>query len=234
MAKTTIHIAIDGPVAAGKSTLSRQLSQKLNFLYIDTGAMYRLAAYLAKTNNLNYSQEDEIVSLVKKADIKMSNPTKKQTKQGRLINVYLNDKDVSEVIREQEYGNGASQVAVLKKLRQIMVQKQQELAKDNNVVMEGRDITFRVLPQAKIKIYLTADPKIRAKRRLKQLRNKGKSISFDEVLADLKDRDHREMTRKHDPLQIVEDAWVIDSTNLSKNQIIEMIIKKVKQHGKKN
>ena len=149
------QIAIDGPVAAGKGTVSRLLAQKLGFLYVDTGAMYRATALLAIRHEIDLNDEDKVVAILKKSKLEMRNPLPPDEIDGRLTTVILDGEDVSWAIRTQECSEGSSKVAVLKKLRKVLVAKQQEIAKSQDVVMEGRDITFRVLPEADLKIFLT-------------------------------------------------------------------------------
>jgi cytidylate kinase len=149
------HIAIDGPVAAGKGTISRLVAQRLGFLYVDTGAMYRTTALLAQKNKIDLTDEPQVVALVKKAKMEMRNPKKKE-QDGRLTTVILDGEDISWQIRTEEVSSGASKVAILPQVRVELVAKQQEIARNQNVIMEGRDITYRVLPNADLKIYLTA------------------------------------------------------------------------------
>jgi CMP/dCMP kinase len=227
MSEHTFQIAIDGPVAAGKGTISRLVAQHLDFLYVDTGAMYRTTALLAKQNNINLDQEDKIVELLNKSKIEMRNPNDEE-RDGRLTSVFLDGEDISWKIRTEEISQGSSKVAPLPEVRKILVKKQQEIAKKQNVVMEGRDITFRVLPDAQLKIYLTANNVSRTKRRHLQLLLRGENISFQQVSDDIEERDDRDKNRIVDPLQIVPDAWVIDSTDLSIQQVVDMIVAKVK------
>ena len=223
----SFQIAIDGPVAAGKGTVSRLVAEKLGFLYIDTGAMYRMAALLGLRNKIDLNNEAELVPLVIRAKIKMRNPTKEES-DGRLTTVFLEGEDVSWVIRTEEVSKGASQVAVHPKVREVLVKKQQEIAKQQNVVMEGRDITHKVLPQANIKIYLTANEIVRTTRRHFDLLNKGIDVEFEEVRQDLLARDKRDEERTIDPLQIVPDAWVIDTSDLRIDQVVNLITAKAK------
>ncbi|MCC6711112.1 MAG: (d)CMP kinase [Candidatus Pacebacteria bacterium] len=228
MVKHFFHIAIDGPVAAGKGTVSRLVSQRLNFLYVDTGAMYRMTAYLAFTNNIPYSDEAKIVDLIKKSKMEMRNPNA-QEKDGRLTTVFLDGDDVSWKIRTEEISQGASKVAVLPEVRKVLVEKQQIIAHGQNVIMEGRDITHRVLPNADLKIYLTAKTKERAERRLLQLQQKGIDTTLDQVVSDIEQRDERDMNRATDPLKKIPEAWEIDSSKLSIEKVVEQIVEKVNQ-----
>lgn len=219
------HIAIDGPVAAGKGTVSRLVAERLDFLYIDTGAMYRVTAYIAIKNNIPFANTDEIVELLKKTNIEMHNP-REDERDGRLTTVIVDGVDVSWQIRTEEVGTGASQVAQVMEIRKILVEKQQIIAAGQDVVMEGRDITYRVLPDAELKIYLTGKDFVRAARRHVQLQSRGVDVSFNEVYMDLLKRDEIDMTREADPLKIVPDAWVIDTTDLAIRQVVDLIVAK--------
>jgi CMP/dCMP kinase len=225
--RSSFQIAIDGPVAAGKGTVSRLLAQKLGFLYVDTGAMYRATALLAIRAGVKFSDEDLVVSLLEKAKLEMRNPQPPKETDGRLTTVILDGEDVSWAIRTQKCSEGASKVAVLAKLRRVLVQKQQEIAAKQNVVMEGRDITFRVLPEAQVKIFLTASVESRAERRHTQYLTKGTNVSLEEVIEEIKERDERDTKRDADPLHIADDAWVLDTSNLSIEEVVDLIEAKV-------
>ena len=203
------QIAIDGPVAAGKGTVSRIVAQRLGFLYIDTGAMYRMAAYLAHKNGVSFEDEGKIVELINNAQMEMENPDEDE-QDGRLITLILNGEDVSWKVRTEEISQGASIVSTHPKVRQVLVEKQQQIANGQNVVMEGRDITYRVLPDAQLKIFLTANPEARATRRLLQLQLKGFDVTLNNILTEINERDERDMGRSADPLQIVDDAWQLE------------------------
>jgi len=227
------QIAIDGPVAAGKGTVSRLLAEKLNFLYVDTGAMYRAAALLAIQNNIDFDQEDKVVTLIAQSTLEMRNPEGDKEADGRLTTLILNGKDVSWAIRTTKCSDGASKVATLAKVRQILVEKQKKIAETQNVVMEGRDITFKVLPDADLKIFLTADLEIRAKRRHLQYLTKGIDKSIEEVIKEVQERDQRDMTRKIDPLHPTADSWILDSSHLSIEEVVNLIAEKVNTMIKK-
>lgn len=228
------QIAIDGPVAAGKGTISRLLAEKLNFLYVDTGAMYRAAALLAIQNNIDFNQEDKIVSLIAQSTLEMRNPQGDKEADGRLTTLILNGKDVSWAIRTAKCSDGASKVATLAKVRQILVEKQKQIAETQNVVMEGRDITFKVLPEADLKIFLTADLEIRAKRRHLQYLTKGIDQSLAEVVEEVKARDERDMNRQIDPLHPTADSWILDSSHLNIEEVVDLIVNKVTTMIKQN
>ncbi len=227
MSKKPFQIAIDGPVAAGKGTISRLVAKELGFLYVDTGAMYRVAALLALRNKVDLADEAKIVSLIKKAQLEMHDPVGEE-KDGRLVTMLVDGEDVSWAIRTEEVSKAVSPVAALPKVREVLVKKQQKIAKGQSVVMEGRDITYKVLPDADLKIYLTANEIVRAKRRHFQLLVKGEAVEFQEVYEELLKRDERDQTRKTDPLKIVPEAWIIDTSDLSIEQVVDLIVAKVK------
>lgn len=223
----TFQIAIDGPVAAGKGTVSRLVADKLDLLYVDTGAMYRMTALLGIRNQIDLDSQNKLLPFVQKATMEMRNPNQEET-DGRLTTVLLNGEDVSWEIRTEEVSQGASKVAIHPKIRQELVKKQQKIAQRHNVIMEGRDITFKVLPQADLKIYLTASDVVRAKRRHFELLSKGVDVEFDQVYQDLIKRDQRDKNREVDPLKIVPDAWVIDTSDLSIEKVVKLIVGKAK------
>lgn len=225
--RTSFQIAIDGPVAAGKGTISRLLAERLGFLYVDTGAMYRATALLALRANVDLGDEDRVVALLSQSKLEMRNPVPPKETDGRLTTVILDGEDVSWAIRTQKCGEGASKVAILPKLRHVLVQKQQQIAASQNVVMEGRDITFRVLPEAQLKIFLTASVESRAARRHTQYLTKGTDVSLEEVITEIKERDQRDMNRDTDPLHITKDAWVLDTSELSIEEVVEVIAARV-------
>jgi len=224
----SFQIAMDGPVAAGKGTVARLTAQRMNLLYVDTGAMYRVTALIAIQKNIPFDQEDQLVDAIQHSSIEMRNPTE-QENDGRLTTVLLNEEDVSWEIRTEKVSQGSSKVAVLKKVRQELVKKQQQIAAAQDVVMEGRDITFRVLPAAQLKIFLTASDETRAKRRLVELQSKGQDVTFQAVYDDLAERDKRDMERAVDPLHITEDAWVIDTSDLSIDEVVHLIVAKARE-----
>lgn len=232
----SFQIAIDGPVAAGKGTISRMLADELRFLYVDTGATYRVATLLAVRNNLDFEklmleelqEVSRLVSILKSVDIKMRRPSR-QEEDGRLLTLLVEDEDVSWLIREESISSKVAVVSKLQPVREVMVKKQQDIASNNDVVMEGRDITYRVLPQAQLKIYLDAKLEVRIKRRIEQLKSTGQVIDEDQVTRDLEHRDNLDMNRANDPLQIVPDAWYLDGTDLSSQETVAKIVERVMQ-----
>ena len=227
MAVHSFQIAIDGPVAAGKGTISHLVAERLGFLYVDTGAMYRVTGLLADRAKVNIDDEMALVALVEKADIQMRNPNETES-DGRLTTVVVNGEDVSWAIRTEKMSDYSSKVATYQQVRSVLVAKQQEIARSQNVVMEGRDITYRVLPEAQLKVYLTANEIVRAKRRQFQLQTRGMLAEFEEVYQELLERDKRDSQRETDPLTIVPEAWVIDSSDLSIDQVVDIIVGKAR------
>jgi len=222
-----LQIAIDGPVAAGKGTVARILAERLGWLYVDTGAMYRAAALLAKRAGVSFDDAKAIAGLVDRSHFEMRNPTDNE-RDGRLTTLVVDGEDVSWNIRTEEISRGASMVAAHLEVRRALVEKQQKIATLHNVVMEGRDITFRVLPKAQFKIFLTASEEERAKRRYHQLIERGVEADYETVLDDLRARDRRDSERGTDPLHIVEDAWVFDTTGMKITEVVERILDKVR------
>ncbi|MDQ3008598.1 MAG: (d)CMP kinase [bacterium] len=223
----SFQIAIDGPVAAGKGTVSKLVAERLDFLYVDTGAMYRVTALLAIRAGVSLDDEAALAQLVAKAHLEMRNPNEIE-RDGRLTTVILDGEDVSWKIRTEEVSASASRVAQYPAVREQLVAKQQAIAVSQDVVMEGRDITYRVLPHAQLKVFLTASDIVRAKRRHVQLMTRGQDISLEDVFHDLVERDKQDSTRSVDPLQIVEDAWVVDTSDLDIDEVIELIVAKAR------
>lgn len=211
------NLAIDGPAGAGKSTIAKRLAKELNFIYVDTGAMYRAMALYFLRNGIEASDRERIEAACKDVDITM------EYKDGEQF-VILNGEKVNDFIRTEEVGNMASASSVYKSVRLKLVELQQNLAKKENVVMDGRDIGTYVLPDADLKIYLTAGTKERARRRWAELKEKGQSADMDVIEQDIIDRDHRDMTREMAPLRQAEDAVLLDSSQLSVDEVVERIL----------
>ncbi len=206
-----INIAIDGFSSCGKSTVAQALARDLKLSYVDSGAMYRAVTLYAIKLGLNEDNFEEIVDYLKEIDIKC-----KWTWQGNKI--YLNNEDITDHIRSPEVQNLVSQISTLSAIRAFLVKEQKEMASEGGVVMDGRDIGTKVLPEAELKIFMTADIEIRAERRMLELRSKGIDISRQEVLENLKMRDHIDSTRSDSPLMKAPDAMVLDNTNLTLDQ----------------
>jgi cytidylate kinase len=225
--KKYVQIAIDGPVGAGKGTVARELAKRTGFAYIDTGAMYRAVALMANRNGVSWYDEKSVAKVVSKLKIELRSPEGEEN-DGRLVTVMMNGEDISWKIRTEEISRGSSAVATLPKVRKKMVGKQQQMSKCQNVIMEGRDVTNVVLPNAQLKIYLTASLKERARRRYKQLKEQGKKVEYQKVFSDVKDRDKQDSGRKVDPLAIAKDAWVLDTTKMSVDEVVSEIQKKMR------
>ncbi|MBU0576808.1 (d)CMP kinase [Patescibacteria group bacterium] len=223
----SFQIAIDGPVASGKSTIAKQLADQLKMTYIDTGAMYRAMALAAQRNKIDWHNGPAVTALAAKADIRLARPAGKK-KDGRPVSVYLNNEDVSWKIRELEIGEGASIIGIHKEVRKILVKLQQDMCDGKRIVMEGRDIGSKVLPDADLKIFMIADQAERVKRKQKQLKQVGEKVTKKQVQADIVSRDTREITREIDPLRPTLDAWQLDTTHLSIEQVMDEISKRVK------
>ncbi|MDX1979581.1 MAG: (d)CMP kinase [Bryobacteraceae bacterium] len=213
-----IVVAIDGPAGAGKSTIARRLAGKLNFLYIDTGAMYRAVGLWALNRKTSLDDAHRLEQLAKEARIELD-------RNGR---VTLNGEDITDRIRTQQVADAASKVSAIGGVRRALLDKQRSYADQHSVVMEGRDIGTVVFPQAGIKIFLDASVEIRATRRLKELQEKGASASYEEIAADIRDRDHRDRNRAEAPLMQAPDALFLDSSNLSIEEVEEAILKIVR------
>lgn len=212
-----ISIAIDGPAAAGKSTVAKNLAAKLSIVYIDTGAMYRALTYKALQNKVDIDNEDEIAALLDKTIIRLYHREDGQR-------VLLDDEDVTEVVRSEKVSNAVSYVASHQKVREHMVKEQQNLANNISVIMDGRDIGTHVLPNAEVKIYLIASVVERAERRHKENLAKGESSDLNELIEDIRNRDERDMTREISPLVKADDAISIDTTSMSIDEVMEKIL----------
>lgn len=209
----SFNIAIDGPAGAGKSTIAKQLAKELGFVYIDTGAMYRAMAYYFILNEVKSDDEAAIIAACPNITISI-------TYEDGVQNVWLNGENVSTVIRQEAVGKMASATSVYPAVRTKLVELQQELAKTTDVIMDGRDIGTVVLPNADVKIYMTASSSIRAKRRYDELTLKGISCDFDEIEKDIIDRDYRDMNREVSPLKKAEDAIVLDTSELDIDGVV--------------
>lgn len=216
-----INVAIDGPAGAGKSTIAKAAAKKLGFIYVDTGALYRAIALNAVRNNA-LNDDEKIVSMLDDTSVKL------QFDEHANQCVILNGEDVSSLIRTPEISMGASKVSAIPAVRAFLLDLQRNIAKNNNVIMDGRDIGTVVLPDADIKIFLTASPECRAERRYKELVEKGESVTFDEVLADVNQRDYQDSHREIAPLKPCEDSVTADTTGNSLEESVEMIINIIK------
>ena len=217
-------IAIDGPAGAGKSTIAKEVAKELNFIYVDTGAMYRAMALFFIKRNIDPTDVKRIEEECKEAKITI------EYREGEQV-VLLNEESVNHLIRTEEVGNMASATSSNKKVREKLVALQQELAEKSQVVMDGRDIGTCVLPKANIKVYLTADPRVRAERRYKELKEKNLPCDLKTIEDDIKERDYRDMNRKLSPLKQADDAVLIDSSFMSPEDVKNKILSLVEETG---
>ena len=215
--KMGYSVAIDGPAGAGKSTIAKKIAKEMSFIYVDTGAMYRAMALFLIRENITADESEKISAKCKEADISI------EYRDGEQI-VLLNGENVNGLIRTEEVGNMASASSVNGDVRKKLVELQQKLAATTDVVMDGRDIGTCVLPNADLKIYLTASSKVRAERRYKELIEKGVSADLDKIEQDIIERDHRDMNREISPLKQADDAVLVDSSDMTIEEVIAKII----------
>jgi len=217
-----INIAIDGPSGAGKSTVAKEIAKRLGITYLDTGAMYR--AYGLKALNLGIDPNDVDGVLTFLYDTVLQIKYVDGTQ-----HVFLDGKDVSTEIREHRVSKAASDISKIKQVRETLVAEQQRIARSTDVILDGRDITTKVLPDTPNKFFLTATAEVRAERRFKELIAKGQSVTYEEILKDVNDRDYNDSHRKESPLTLTDDSIYVDSSNMSVEEVIEFIISKVKR-----
>ncbi|MDD4908555.1 MAG: (d)CMP kinase [Candidatus Omnitrophica bacterium] len=215
-------VAIDGPAGSGKSTVARMTAHKLGFLYIDTGAMYRAVTFKALEKKIDLSDEGRLVELARDSDIRLVGG------HDGALTVYLDGRDVSREIREPVIAKYVSDIAKVKGVREAMVLLQRRMGRDNNAVLEGRDITTVVFPNAEKKFYIDADFAERARRRHKELLEAGKNITLKEVEDDLRNRDYIDSSRKVAPLKKAADAQVIDTTHMTIDQVVDTLLTEIK------
>lgn len=213
----SFNIAIDGPAGAGKSTIAKRLAEELSFIYVDTGAMYRAIALYLLRSSIDPKDEQAVSAACADADVTIEYKNGEQ-------HIILNGEDVSGFIRSEEAGIMASNTSVYPKVRAKLTALQQKLAAENDVIMDGRDIGTCVLPNAQIKIYLTASIAARAKRRYEELLAKGEDAEYDRIEADIKDRDYRDMHRETAPLKQAEDAVLIDSSEMDIDGVLAAVL----------
>lgn len=211
------NIAIDGPAGAGKSTIARRVAKELSFIYVDTGAMYRAMALYLLRREVNKDDTEQIGNICQDAEISI------EYQNGEQI-VLLNDENVNSYLRTEEVGNMASVSSAVPRVREKLLSLQRKLARDMSVVMDGRDIGTTILPDADVKIYLTASSLTRAKRRYLELQEKGTVCNLDEIQKDIEERDQRDMNREISPLRQAEDAVLVDSSDLTIQQVVDRIL----------
>lgn len=210
------QIAIDGPAGAGKSTIAKLLAERKGFIYVDTGAMYRGLAYYFLTKGIQPDDEATITKACEEVTIDIAYENGKQQ-------IYVNDENITDHLREEAVGNMASKSSAISAVRAKLLELQRDLAKREDVVMDGRDIGTSVLPDADIKIFLTASVDTRARRRYNELLNKGEDCDYDQIAADIEERDRRDMTREISPLCRAEDAELVDSSEMTIEEVVEKI-----------
>lgn len=213
-----IIVAIDGPAGSGKSTIAKIIADRYSFTYIDTGAMYRMITLYCLDNNIDFEDEMAIKNVLDNISLDM---------QGDKF--FLNNKEVTKEIRETRVNENVSKIASIRIVRENLVNLQRKISQGKNVILDGRDIGTVVFPDAQIKIYLIASPEERAKRRYKELIQKGTEISYDEVLKSIKERDYIDSTRKESPLMKADDAVELDSTGLKIDEVLDFISKKIEE-----
>ena len=211
------NVAIDGPAGAGKSTIAKRIARRLGYIYVDTGAMYRAMAYYLIQNQVDAADQEAIAAACQHADISICYQDGEQV-------VLLNGENVNAYLRTEAVGNMASVSSVVPEVRKKLVELQQKLARETDVVMDGRDIGTVVLPDADVKVYLTASVETRAKRRFLELQEKGEPADLAKIAADIEDRDYRDMHRDISPLRQAEDATLVDSSDMTIDQGVERIL----------
>ncbi len=214
-------IAIDGPSGAGKSTMARALAQEMGYLYVDTGAIYRTVGLAVQRRGVDPQDPQAVEQVLGQVDITMGYGSDGAQR------MYLDGEDVSQAIRQHEISHYASQVAALAPVRAFLLSKQRHLAENHNVIMDGRDIGTVVLPQAEVKIFLTADAKDRAQRRYLELLERGQKADLDQILKDVVERDRQDMEREIAPLKKAEDATVVDTTGRGLAESHELLRKAI-------
>lgn len=217
-----INVAIDGPAGAGKSTVARGAAKELGYIYVDTGALYRTVALAAQRKNI-LGDEEKIAGMLSSITVELKFDDNGEQK------VYLNSEDVSSLIRTPEISMAASSVSQIPAVREFLLELQRSIARNNNVIMDGRDIGTVVLPNADVKIFLFASPECRAERRYKELIEKGEDVRYEDVLKDVNDRDYQDSDRKIAPLKPTEESVMADTTGKALPESIEMVVSVIKE-----
>ncbi len=218
----SMNIAIDGPAGAGKSTIAKKLAGDLSYIYVDTGAMYRALAYDFLQKGIGYEEQEKIKEELQQVQVTIGFVDGEQR-------VFLNDEDVSGEIRKEEVGNMASHTSVYPFVREKLLSLQREMAKKYDVVMDGRDIGTTILPDAQVKIFLTASVQVRAMRRYKELLAKGQEADLAQIEADIEERDYRDSHREVAPLKQAEDAVLLDSSDMTIEEVVEKMKEIIKE-----
>ncbi len=212
-----MNIAIDGPAGAGKSTIAKLCAKKMNLIYVDTGAMYRAVALYLLESGIDVNDRNAVAEKCKGASVDIKY-------EDGIQNVYLNGVNVTGRLREEAVGNTASVTSAVPEVRAQIFSLQRGLADRGGVIMDGRDIGTVVMPDADVKIYLTASSEVRANRRVKELIEKGEAADFEEIKKDIEERDHRDMTREISPLKQADDAILVDTSDMTIEQVVEKIV----------
>lgn len=215
-----IVVAIDGYSSCGKSTLAKALAKNLHFIYVDSGAMYRAVTLYFLRHNTDLNNHDLIIDALEHIDLNFHSRDYQS-------HILLNGEEVSEEIRQMPVSENVSPVSAIKEVRQSMVKQQQKMGKSKNIVMDGRDIGTTVFPNAQVKLFMTADPKIRAERRHKELTSKGEIISLEDIFENIAHRDFMDTTREESPLVRAHDAIILDNTNLSEDEQLAFAMEKI-------
>jgi len=216
MSDRMISVAIDGPAGAGKSTIARAVAARLGFIYVDTGALYRAVGLYGLRKGVDTTSADQMLPLLEEIQVELAYVEQEQR-------VLLNGEDVSQAIRVNQASMAASNVSAIQGVRDFLFDLQKNMARRHNVVMDGRDIGTVVLPEAQVKIFLTATPEERATRRYNELLEKGQQVDFDQLLAEVKQRDYNDSHRAAAPLKQADDAVLVDTTGLTKEESIQKI-----------
>ena len=215
-----IVVAIDGYSSCGKSTLAKALAKKLHFIYIDSGSMYRAVTLYFQREKIDINNDEAVTEALKNIHLNFHSKDYQTP-------ITLNSEEVSEEIRDMPVSEMVSEVSAIKAVRKEMVKQQQRMGRSKNIVMDGRDIGTTVFPDAQVKIFMTADPKIRAERRFKELSVKNQQITLEEVFENLAHRDYQDTTRKESPLTRAEDAIILDNTELTEEQQLEFALENI-------
>lgn len=219
------NIAIDGPAGAGKSTIAKTAAKQLGFIYVDTGALYRAVGYYVLNKNIDPKNEEKVTQILSQINVSLKFVDNEQR-------VFLNDEDVSGKIRTPEISMYASAVSAHPSVRQFLFETQRKLARENDVIMDGRDIGTVVLPNADVKIFLTASPEERARRRYEELVLKGEKVNYDDILKDVITRDYNDSHRATAPLKQADDAILLDTTGNELEKSVQLVISTIKEHLK--
>lgn len=219
------NIAIDGPAGAGKSTIAKTAAKELGFIYVDTGALYRAVGYYVFNKNIDPKDENRVTEILTQINVALKFVNGEQR-------VFLNDEDVSDKIRTPEISMYASAVSAHPSVRQFLFETQRKLARENDVIMDGRDIGTVVLPNADVKIFLTASPEERAKRRYDELVLKGENVNYEDILKDVITRDYNDSHRAIAPLKQADDAILLDTTGNELAKSVALVISTIKEHLK--